>query len=191
MTNNINKILLTTALAIGSLSLAVADGGTSTSSTGGFYGKIEAGGAVSTKLSSQSFKFTKSKTDTGPAFGVEAGYKLDNNLRVGLNLGYQQNDVSSYTQVAKSEIPELNFKIGKLKLDTAIFNVYYDIENSSKFTPYFTVGFGASRNKVDKSSVGGTTREGGGVYMDYLIYSHHFLLTTKATPRIILPGMLA
>ena len=155
MTKNINKILLTTALAFGSLSIAMAD--VSPSKSASYYGKVEAGGTVYTKLSDQTFKFTNSKVDKGYAIGAEAGYRFDNNLRLGLNFGYQQNKSPSRTQAevtGTNPVPKLDFKMGKIKSGSAILNIYYDFkELTPNLTPYLTIGLGAARNKVSKSSV--------------------------------------
>ena len=154
MKKNINKIFLTTALTLSSFSLAIADAGTqSASALNNFYGKVEGGGAMSTRLSSQSFKFTKSGLDRGFAFGAEAGYRIDSKLRLGLNLGYQQNKASSHVQAAiagDNPIPEVKLKMGKLKSSNATMNVYYDITEINNFIPYFTLGLGVSRNKIGK-----------------------------------------
>ena len=148
-----NKILLTTALAFGSLSIAMADVGPSKPS---FYGKIEGGVAPYTEFNDQNFDLKESVLDTGYTFGAEVGYRY-NNLRFGLNLGYHQNKIPSYTKAktgtGDDEIPELNFKMGDLKLQSAIFNAYYDLDEIDRFTPYVVLGFGIARNKVDESSV--------------------------------------
>ena len=86
-------------------------------------------------------------------------------MRFGLNLGYHQNKIPSYTKAktgtADDEIPELNFKMGDLKSQSAMFNAYYDLDEIDRFTPYVVLGFGIARNKVDESKAMYTFKEGG------------------------------
>ena len=125
---NISKQVLalaaTTMLGYGAIQGAVAGDG--------YYVKGEVGVAMPKKI--DDLKFKKSAI-----FGIEGGYKMNENFRFGLGIGLINNikpkDVDLGTKA----------KINSLILET---NAYYDIADFNGFTPYLTAGVGVSRNKL-------------------------------------------
>lgn len=125
---NISKQVLalaaTTMLGYGAIQGAVAGDG--------YYVKGEVGVAMPKKI--DDVKFKKSAI-----FGIEGGYKMNENFRFGLGIGLINNikpkDVDLGTKA----------KINSLILET---NAYYDIADFNGFTPYLTAGVGVSRNKL-------------------------------------------
>ena len=125
---NISKQVLalaaTTMLSYGAIQGAAAQDG--------YYVKGEVGVAMPKKI--DDVKFKKSAI-----FGIEGGYKMNENFRFGLGIGLINNikpkDVDLGTKA----------KINSLILET---NAYYDIADFNGFTPYLTAGVGVSRNKL-------------------------------------------
>ena len=125
---NISKQVLalaaTTMLSYGAIQGAAAQDG--------YYVKGEVGVAMPKKIDSQKLK-------KSAIFGIEGGYKMNENFRFGLGIGLINNikpkDVDLGTKA----------KINSLILET---NAYYDIADFNGFTPYLTAGVGVSRNKL-------------------------------------------
>jgi opacity protein-like surface antigen len=140
---NISKQVLalaaTTMLGFGAIQGAVAGDG--------YYVKGEVGVAMPKKI--DDVKFKKSAI-----FGIEGGYKMNENFRFGLGIGLINNIKP------KDVDPDIKAKINSLILET---NAYYDIADFNGFTPYLTAGVGVSRNKLkitDSSSNSSGSMEG-------------------------------
>ena len=113
----------------------------------GYYVKGEVGVAMPKKI--DDVKFKKSAI-----FGIEGGYKMNENFRFGLGIGLINNIKP------KDVDPGIKAKINSLILET---NAYYDIADFNGFTPYLTAGVGVSRNKLkitDSSSNSSGSMEG-------------------------------
>ena len=108
-----------------------------------YYIKGEVGVAMPQKITvdTDDYKLKKSAI-----FGIEGGYKMNDNLRFGLGIGFI-NKIKPKDTVA-----------GDPKISTifAEVNGYYDIADFNGFTPYLTAGVGISRNKF-KMSGGGSS----------------------------------
>jgi outer membrane immunogenic protein len=122
------RILLTGLLLLVSATTAVAAGP-----------YVGASGGVSI-FHDQDIKYSTGRTNTaelktGYGFNVNAGYNFDP-VRVEFEFGYKKADVDKFTSGTSGS-----------GSDTAIMSymadVYYDIKNSSKFTPFIGVGLGA------------------------------------------------
>jgi len=124
---NISKQVLalaaTTMLSYGAIQGAAAQDG--------YYVKGEVGVAMPKKI--DDVKYKKSAI-----FGIEGGYKMNENFRFGLGIGLINNIKPKDELGAKA-------KINSLILET---NAYYDIADLNGFTPYLTAGVGVSRNKL-------------------------------------------
>jgi opacity protein-like surface antigen len=156
MKKNTNYIFLTAVISAGLFSSAMA-ADASRSAANNFYGKVEAGAAILSNLGNQNFP--NANVNAGPAFGVEAGYRVHEKIRLGMNFGYQKNNMPSYRTNeplanANGSAPINNeFKLGNLSSMNTMFNVYYDLLEYDGFTPYATLGFGLAKNKIGTSSV--------------------------------------
>ena len=124
-----------------------------------FYTKVEAGDAIAASVGDQGLKFVDSKPKEGATFGMEAGYKVNQNFRVAINVGYQKNKLEK----SFSKDSELNYisqlKLGSLSSTNSMVNVYYDIIEYSGITPYITLGAGFSRTKIDTLGLADKTTE--------------------------------
>ncbi len=125
---NISKQVLalaaTTMLGYGAIQGAVAGDG--------YYVKGEVGVAMPKKINDVKFK-------KSAIFGIEGGYKMNENFRFGLGIGLINNIKPKDVDLGTKP------KINSLILET---NAYYDIADFNGFTPYLTAGVGVSRNKL-------------------------------------------
>ena len=108
-----------------------------------YYAKGEVGLAMPKKVDGAKLK-------KSVIFGIEGGYKMNENFRFGLGLGMLNN--VKYKDADKKDKASSLF---------AEANAYYDIGEFNGFTPYLTAGVGVSRNKLKSndgsSSTGGVT----------------------------------
>jgi opacity protein-like surface antigen len=125
---NISKQVLalaaTTMLSYGAIQGAVAGDG--------YYVKGEVGVAMPKKIDSQKLK-------KSAIFGIEGGYKMNENFRFGLGLNFANG------MKFKDEGTLKDAKVNSIILET---NAYYDIADFNGFTPYLTAGVGVARNKL-------------------------------------------
>lgn len=125
---NISKQVLalaaTTMLGFGAIQGAAAQDG--------YYVKGEVGVAMPKKIDSQKLK-------KSAIFGIEGGYKMNENFRFGLGLNFANG------MKFKDEGTLKDAKVNSIILET---NAYYDIADFNGFTPYLTAGVGVSRNKL-------------------------------------------
>ncbi|EDV18602.1 hypothetical protein TRIADDRAFT_62899, partial [Trichoplax adhaerens] len=110
-----------------------------------YYAKGEVGLAMPKKVDGDKLK-------KSVIFGIEGGYKMNENFRFGLGIG-MLNNVKPKDVPAGTTAPKASSLFGEV-------NAYYDIGEFNGFTPYLTAGVGVSRNKlknnVSSSSGGGT-----------------------------------
>jgi opacity protein-like surface antigen len=116
-----------------------------------YYVQLNAGASVSAKAGGDVGK----KMGTSGLYGLEAGTRLNENLRMGLSIDYRP----SY--LAKTSSSELDSDTGdkyntnieyKVKSLVAMANVYYDITEINGFTPYMNFGLGVAKNKLKYTS---------------------------------------
>lgn len=103
------------------------------STTGNFYGKIEGGIAVPTKLNKT--VFDNKKTNTTSYYGAGIGYGFTEKLRGDVLLSRINNSKVNYLE-----------KKTAFKTTLATANAYYDLGVFNGFTPYLTTGVGFARN---------------------------------------------
>ena len=94
-------------------------------------------------------------------YGLEAGYRINENFRFSLSLDYRPDFKNNYSTSAPQStlhegahypttaIESYNTKVKSL---AAMLNVYYDIMQVNNFTPYLTIGAGISRNRTSSST---------------------------------------
>jgi len=94
-------------------------------------------------------------TGKSALYGLEAGYKFNDNFRASLSFDYLPGfEASATTQ------PGVTASKTKVKSYALMLNGYYDIADFSGFTPYLTAGIGAARNKTGSTSITGGTVSG-------------------------------
>lgn len=164
MKNKIILLSLMTALATTSLASDTLESPSS-------YGYVQFNGGVAYLKSGSGAFGSNSQGNTG-IYGVEAGYKFDDYTRFSLSLDYLSehsfsnpaNDNTSgiIDGISYAQSTTNNFKVSSW---VAMVNGYYDLKNSSNFTPYFTLGLGASFNKA-KSTYNAVGTYNGGVIIN-------------------------
>ena len=88
-------------------------------------------------------KVDKQKLKKSAIFGIEGGYKMNENFRFGLGLNFANG------MKFKDDGNLKDSKVKSLILET---NAYYDIADFNGFTPYLTAGVGVARNKLKGDS---------------------------------------
>ncbi|WHA05194.1 outer membrane beta-barrel protein [Candidatus Bandiella numerosa] len=133
---NISKQVLalaaTTMLGFGSIQGAIAGDG--------YYVKGEVGVSMPKKIAEQKLK-------KSAIFGIEGGYKMNENFRFGLGVNFA-NGMKFKDGALKDA------KVNSIILET---NAYYDIADFNGFTPYLTAGVGVARNKLKGVSISTST----------------------------------
>jgi opacity protein-like surface antigen len=163
-----NKIKLIAGYAVLSLaSLANAEQDLSLPET---FGYVQLNGGPAFNISGAGMFGNKNAGNTG-VYGIEAGYKFDDYTRASISVDYMPN-YSFDASASENESGYLsggtpyvvtsnnNFKVNSWLV---MLNGYYDIKNSSDFTPYFTIGAGIARNKA-KSTYSASTSVRGGAF---------------------------
>ena len=114
-----------------------------------YYVKGEVGVTMPKKIDGEKLK-------KSAIFGIEGGYKMNDNFRFGLGIGFI-NKIKPKDTVA-----------GDPKVSTifAEVNGYYDIADFNGFTPYLTAGVGISRNKLKISGGSAASSSGSGGKVD-------------------------
>ena len=133
-------------LAISSLTFsAFAVEGKQIAPNQNYYLQLNAGAAHGLKPK-RDFPTGKNMGDTG-LVSVEVGYKFNENYRIGASFDYLP---SFFNACDTSRTRKGTFTTGtsniKVKSYVTMLNLYYDITNTSKFTPYVTVGAGLATN---------------------------------------------
>lgn len=95
-------------------------------------------------------------TDTGLAIGGAIGYDFDS-FRAEAEVGFQQNDLdtSDWTENdgGESSSGSESFIDGDISSTSFFANGYYDIKNSSAFTPYIGAGIGYINVEINDAQV--------------------------------------
>lgn len=119
-----------------------------------YYVQVNAG-YVHGQAPKQSFS-QGSMGNTG-LYGIEAGYRFNQNFRASLSLSYIPDFKNNYSinQTYNTGIADYtkttNYNT-KVKSLVSMLNVYYDIVEINKFTPYITLGAGMSSNKTNSTT---------------------------------------
>ncbi len=101
--------------------------------------------------------FTQGSMDNTGLYGAEVGYRFNENFRTSLSLSYIPDFKNNYSvnQTYNTGIADYtqttNYNT-KVKSLVSMFNVYYDIIEINKFTPYITLGAGMSSNKTNSTT---------------------------------------
>lgn len=162
-----NKIKLIAGYAVLSLaSLANAEQDLNLPET---FGYVQLNGGAAFNISGSGMFGNKNAGNTG-VYGIEAGYKFDDYTRASISVDYMPNysfnaSASENDSGYAGSTPYVvtsnnNFTVNSWLV---MFNGYYDIKNSSDFTPYFTLGAGIARNKA-KSTYSYSTSINGGAF---------------------------
>ena len=102
--------------------------------------------------------FTQGSMGNTGLYGIEAGYRFNEHFRSSLSLSYIQDFKNNYSvnsiKTAKNGnkaniTTNYNTKVKSL---VSMLNVYYDIMEINKFTPYITLGAGMSSNKTSSTT---------------------------------------
>jgi opacity protein-like surface antigen len=92
-------------------------------------------------------KIEKQKLKKSAIFGIEGGYKMNENFRFGLGLNFANG------MKFKDDGAQKGAKVSSIILET---NAYYDIADFNGFTPYLTAGVGVAKNKLKVSDSSST-----------------------------------
>ena len=92
-------------------------------------------------------KVDKQKLKKSAIFGIEGGYKMNENFRFGLGLNFASG------MKFKDDGTLKGAKVNSIILET---NAYYDIADFNGFTPYLTAGVGVAKNKLKFSDSSST-----------------------------------
>ena len=107
---------------------------------GSYYVKGEVGVTMPQKIAEQKLK-------KSAIFGIEGGYKMNENFRFGLGLNFANG------MKFKDDGAQKGAKVNSIILET---NAYYDIADFNGFTPYLTAGVGVAKNKLKFSDSSST-----------------------------------
>ncbi len=111
-----------------------------------YYVKGEVGVTMPQKVDEQKLK-------KSAIFGIEGGYKMNENFRFGLGLNFANG------MKFKDDGNLKDSKVKSLILET---NAYYDIADFNGFTPYLTAGVGVARNKVSGGNTSDSSSDSSG-----------------------------
>lgn len=92
-------------------------------------------------------KVDKQKLKKSAIFGIEGGYKMNENFRFGLGLNFASG------MKFKDDGTLKGAKVNSIILET---NAYYDIADFNGFTPYLTAGVGVAKNKLKVNDTSST-----------------------------------
>jgi opacity protein-like surface antigen len=147
----IKNTSLATALTIVALSTSAAAAETQHTQKD-FYFQLNTGGSYGT-VPKGDFN-DKSKSGWSPVYGLEAGYKFNENFRAGLDLSYRPDYALKNTNEVNDEgVKTVNNAKYKIKSMSTMVNIYYDIKNTHSFTPYLTAGMGIARNITKENEI--------------------------------------
>ena len=111
-------------------------------------------------------------------YGAEVGYRFNENFRTSLSLSYIPDFKNNYsTSMPETDNKGRNYTETtnyntKVKSLVSMFNVYYDIVEINKFTPYITLGAGMSSNKTSSTDTI-TNGLGGSASLTYSTATHN------------------
>lgn len=108
----------------------------------GHYITVSSGMANSTKPKGD---FEYNSLGSSKIYSIALGHQFTDNFRADISLDYKPDFVNEYNISAESK--SFSSKIG-IKSYTSMVNLYYDFFNKKGFTPYATLGIGASSNKT-------------------------------------------
>ncbi len=131
------KVILAAALTTAAFS-AIAEEGVNKN----FYVQFNSGYAHGI---SPNKDFPKGDMGDTSVFGLEAGYKVDEHFRTSVSFDYMPSFSNKETSTDGDIIKDGNIKV---KSYVSMLNLYYDIIEYNKFTPYLTLGAGIARNRT-------------------------------------------
>lgn len=131
---------------------------------GKIYGRVDLGYGLS-KYHHKIIRYvTPNKFSKGLITEAGIGYNISDQVRADFTLGFSPNFSNTFEppypeyfdgggpDKPKEPINDNTMKVKK-KSATAMFNVYYDFNNSTRFTPYLMLGTGFERTKYKENSV--------------------------------------
>lgn len=84
------------------------------------------------------------------SYGIELGANVYEHLRASLSFDYMPDFTGTYiSTLSSTDVSSYNINYNfKVKSYVAMANLYYDIAQINRFTPYLMVGVGAAQNKT-------------------------------------------
>lgn len=163
------KLKNTTALIIACTAFATSSVAATDLNIPESYYYMQLNGGLAYGLTGAGMFGNKNAGNTG-MYGVEAGYKFDDYTRASISADYMPNHSFNSAAEGTSGLiggqPYAISSNNNFKVNAWLFmlNGYYDIKNSSSFTPYFTLGAGVSRNKAQSTYTSTGSLNGVSVY---------------------------
>jgi opacity protein-like surface antigen len=98
------------------------------------------------------YELSRTRIDRTTTFGGGVGWYFSQNVRADFTLDHRRDaDLrGSVTDPLATVQGERQFKVSNL---VGLFNLYYDFDNRSHFTPYIGVGVGFARNKTSSGTI--------------------------------------
>ena len=128
--------------------------------TSDMYVRGDAGISIPTDLGGTYKSGGLKSLDNSAYFGLGAGYRLNENFRTDLNIGYMNEFKLSKSFKGSNGGDTFKQKINSMSV---ILNAYYDICDYNNFIPYVTAGIGGARNKTKKATEVFTNADGSAV----------------------------
>ncbi len=126
----------------------------------GFYGQANLGYSRSTKSKleftlkkdngDKSYQSVNGKAGESLMIGMEIGKKINNNLRIALDIGYRAGYNDAKASTTSTSDGSSTDDRGDMKLKSLAFipTLYWDVVNVNGFVPYGLVGLGLAQNKL-------------------------------------------
>ena len=139
-------------LVLGSLLSATILAGSAASAeeNNNYYVKLNGGLSHGLKAGGN---FPNSKLGNTGVFGAAVGYQFNENFRADVSIDYRAKFKNNVT-VAGSD--HSSNESNKIKSYATMVNVYYDITEFNKFTPYITLGAGVAQNRTGVTTFSNT-----------------------------------
>lgn len=141
---NLKNIIVAGTLSASALmgATAFANESAKTSELTNFY--LQLNGGASLGLAPKQ-DFGSEKAGNSGLYGFEAGYQINESLRVSLGADYRNKYSFTEKEFDGLITANTNWKIKSLAV---MANVYFDIIETNGFTPYVTLGAGIAKNTV-------------------------------------------
>jgi opacity protein-like surface antigen len=93
------------------------------------------------------YELTQIGIDNGSAFGFGVGYHFSHNVRGDVTFDFGR-EADTYGAVLDGAATVQGVRRFGIKSNVALFNLYYDFDKGSRFSPYLGVGLGVAWNKT-------------------------------------------